>query len=223
MSWSEGYWLFFPPLLCLWRRHHFLPFKGFDAAGFYRPLRRRALAVFYHEPARPALGTFEDVGAVLFHQSQAAGNLYLRPGLRDLQVPADFCQSFGPALVAQIAVMPDFYKAPGQYVLRKPPGKLTVAQCHLLLLVAVTVVPVPKGNFRIGDFPYPVAGDGYFVRVPSQIIHHPLRISEGGLRIGVPLLISCGLHQHTQPLKRGYRLGMKGINPGNLFFEFSIK
>ncbi len=71
-------------------------------------------------------------------------------------------------------------------MLLKTPGKLLVAQCHFLLLVAVCVIPVSKCNLPVGDLLYPVCCYRHLMRVPAQVLQYLGRAAKGSLGMYVP-------------------------------------
>ena len=72
-------------------------------------------------------------------------------------------------------------------MLLKSSQKLFVTQGHFLLFVAVFVILVAESNIGIGDIENTMRGNGYFVRVSSQIFKHLLRSSKWAFGVHIPL------------------------------------
>ncbi len=89
----------------------------------------------------------------------------------------------------QNAVMPDFYEPKRQHMLAETPQKLCGLECHLLLRIAMAVIFPPESNLSIVNRFYPVIGNGYFVRVASEVFYHLFWTEKWLLSIHHPFMV----------------------------------
>ena len=76
-----------------------------------------------------------------------------------------------------------------QHVLNKPPQKLGAIECHLPLLVAMSVVLPAEGYALAVEGQQAVIADGDAMRIPPEVAKHLRRSAECGFRVDNPIFL----------------------------------
>src|SRR5262252_4559062 len=85
--------------------------------------------------------------------------------------------------------MADLDEAAWQHMQQEAAHKLHCIQGHDLFLVAVGPITPAESNLTVFEAKKPAIGDGYAVRVMSQVLNHMLRAGKGLLDVDDPVFI----------------------------------
>jgi hypothetical protein len=121
------------------------------------------------------------------------------------QIAAQFQKRLS-LMVGKESEMADADETLGQSVLQEPPQELGGRDGHLLLLVAVRVIPPQKSHLTMGNGDDAVIRDGHAVGVAGQVAEDVLRAAERSFRINHPLA-TVGLIEQSAETTTGSQVG----------------
>ena len=104
-------------------------------------------------------------------------------GVQELSAQGEF---LFPMRISQEALMPDAYESAGQDMQQEAAYEFMGLQGHVLLLIAVLVIPPAKSHLAILKTDQPVVGNGNAMGIAAQIVQRLMGAAKRGLGINHP-------------------------------------